>query len=971
MRKFLLASTFLTTLVFAQPAAADPVSLIIAGASYFGASATTVAFLGSFVGRLIITAGLTLVSSALMPRPKTPSMSGMDGIQGREENFPDNLAVRTVVYGRVQTTGPVIYAETTNDNQYLHMVVPVAGHEIESFDEFYFDDELVTIDGSGNVTAPSKFANKARILTHLGTTNQAADATLIAESNGLWTTNHTLSGIAYFYVRLNFDQDAFPNGRPVIKTVIKGKKVYDPRTLTTVFSSNTALCVLDYLQNSTYGLGASAAEVNMTSFSAAANICDEDVALAAGGTENRYETHGVVLTDASPKNILENLLTSCAGTVYYSSGVWNIKAAAYYSPTVTITDDDMRGPINVTTKHSRRDNFNLVKGVFVSPDQNWQATDFPAIKSSVFETDDNNIQSALDLTLPFTISSPMAQRIAKIALYRQRQQIGLTLKCKLTAFQIEVGDVIMLTNTRYGFSAKPFEVMNYQFAVEGEADAPTYGVDLMLQETSSSVYDWSAEETAIELDNTSLPNYSLIDPPVMTISDELRAINQEVVTVMLVNLASSNQFITEYEVDFKKTTDTAYTSAGKSSGTKFEILKVEDGVSYNVRSKAISFLGVVSDLSTAIYQVVGKTAPPSDVTDLSINSIGGSSILTWTPVTDLDLSHYKVRYSQATTGATYQNAVDLVDKVSRPANSVIVPSKTGTYFVKAVDKLNFVSANSAEIVLQTNIADVEDLNAIVTLTENSAFSGSKTNVVKITESGTSFIQLDTSVNFDSTSGNFDDAFGLFDGGQNTITTSGFYDFTNYFDLGDKYTSRVTANFNNIRIDYVDLFDSASGDFDQREGLFDGTATAFDDTSVNLQVATTDDDPAASPVWSDFRAFVVGDYSARALKFRAHLTSLYGGSTPSITDLAVTIDMVDRVISESDLVSGAGSYVVTFAQAFKGLSGIGIAAQNMVSGDFYAITSKSTTGFTIVFRNSASVAVSRTFDYVAKGYGKVI
>jgi len=971
MRKFLLASTFLTTLVFAQPAAADPVSLIIAGASYFGASATTVAFLGSFVGRIIITAGLALVSNALMPRPKTPSMSGMEGIQGREENFPDNLAVRNIVYGRVQTTGPVIYAETTNDNQYLHMVVPVAGHEIESFDEFYFDDELLTIDGSGNVTAPSKFANKARILTHLGAANQAADATLIAESNGLWTTNHTLSGLAYFYVRLNFDQDAFPNGRPVFKTVIKGKKVYDPRTTTTAFSSNPALCVLDYLQDATYGLGASASEVNMTSFSAAANICDEDVALAAGGTENRYETHGVVLTDASPKNILENLLTSSAGTIFYSSGIWNMKVAAYSSPTVTITDDDMRGPINVTTKHSRRDNFNLVKGVFVSPDQNWQATDFPAIKSSVFETDDNNIQSALDLTLPFTISSPMAQRIAKIALYRQRQQIGLTLKCKLTAFQIEVGDVIMLTNTRYGFSAKPFEVMNYQFAVEGEADAPTYGVDLMLQETSSSVYDWSAEETAIELDNTSLPNYSLIDPPVMTISDELRAINQEVVTVMLVNLASSNQFITEYEVDFKKTTDTAYTSAGKSSGTKFEILKVEDGVSYNVRSKAISFLGVVSDLSTAVYQVVGKTAPPSDVTDLSINSIGGSSILTWTPVTDLDLSHYKVRYSQSTTGATYQNAVDLVDKVSRPANSIIVPSKTGTYFVKAVDKLNYVSANSAEIVLQTNIADVEDLNAIVTLTENSAFSGSKTNVVKITESGTSFIQLDTSVNFDSTSGNFDDAFGLFDGGQNTITTSGFYDFTNYFDLGDKYTSRVTANFNNIRIDYVDLFDSASGDFDQREGLFDGTATAFDDTSVNLEIATTDDDPAASPIWSNFRAFVVGDYSARALKFRAHLTSLYGGSTPSITDLAVSVDMPDRVISGSDLVSGAGSYVVTFAQAFKGLSGIGIAAQNMVSGDFYAITSKSTTGFTIVFRNSASVAVSRTFDYVAKGYGKVI
>ena len=62
--------------------------------------------------------------------------------------------------------------------------------------------------------------------------------------------------------------------------------------------------------------------------------------------------------------------------------------------------------------------------------------------------------------------------------------------------------------------------------------------------------------------------------------------------------------------------------------------------------------------------------------------------------------------------------------------------------------------------------------------------------------------------------------------------------------------------------------------------------------------------------------------------------------------------------------------ITFSPAYKELSGIGITAQNLSSGDYYAITSKSATGFTIQFFNSSNAGVNRTFDYVAKGFGEV-
>jgi hypothetical protein len=45
-------------------------------------------------------------------------------------------------------------------------------------------------------------------------------------------------------------------------------------------------------------------------------------------------------------------------------------------------------------------------------------------------------------------------------------------------------------------------------------------------------------------------------------------------------------------------------------------------------------------------------------------------------------------------------------------------------------------------------------------------------------------------------------------------------------------------------------------------------------------------------------------------------------------------------------------------------------QNMNSGEFYQVTNKTTTGFTITFKESNGTIVDRTFDYVAQGHGKI-
>lgn len=863
--------------------------------------------------------------------------------QGRIVTRRDPIAAHRVIYGRVRTGGTVVYMETTEtSNEYLHIVIVVACHELNAIEKIYFDDHEVTLDGSGNAT-DSRYSGFVRIKTTLGADDQAAFSDLVAESNGYWTSAHRLRGRAALYVRLKFSTDKFPNGVPNISAVVQGKKLYDPRTTTTAFSSNAALVVYDYLTNSRYGLGLSASEIDATAINAAANICDEDVTLAAGGTENRYEAHGTFETSDTPESILNKILTAMHGKLIYTNGAWVLLSGAYNTPTITLDEDDLRGGMRIKTKISRAQQFNSIKGIFSSPDDLWQPADFPPISSATYIALDNNQTVWKDINLPFTTSASMAQRLAKIDLLKSRQEITLNYPAKLTAMDVRVGDVIYINNTRLGWSSKPFEVVGNTIVLEPQDDGTLIGFDLELRETASSVYDWSTSEegTVDAAPNTNLPSPFTSQAPGLSITDELRAEAETLFTSMIVTVSGGGFFRDRYEVEAKISTATEYTSLGQASGNTFELKNVVDGATYNVRARTITTLGVSSTDATANYVIVGKTAPPSDVTGFSANIIEGDAHLTWTPIADLDLSHYRIRYSPLVTGATYSNGIDLVEKVPRPAASIVVPALTGTYMIKAYDKVGNQSLNATLIV--NNVPRAVYQNVITTITEDPTFSGTKTNCSVVS----SRLELST--------------------GQ----TSGEYIFSNIIDLSQVYTAKLSSDIEVIREDFASLFDDAGGNFDDRSGLFDGDADQFDDVSVDLYISTTDGDPSGSPTWSAYRKFYAGEYRARGFRFKAVLSSLTTAASPAIDALSINCDMPDRIAFDNDVSSGAAAYTVTYSPAFKDTPAVGITAQDMATGDYYTITSKSRTGFTITFKNSGGTSVSRTFDWVARGYGEEI
>ena len=915
-------------------------------------------------------------SRALRPGRK----SGPKEKRGYEVTQRGSTIPHQTIYGKMKVAGARIFDGTTGtENVDLHRVLAFAGHEITSFEQIYINDERAVIGGNGIVTHPSRYQGKIKIYKHLGSPDQAADGNLVSANVG-WTANHRLRGIAYLYCKFTFDVDAFPNSVPEITAVIKGKKVYDPRNTTTAWSDNPALCVRDYLTATGYGLGEATANVNDTSFITAANICDE-TNTDAGTT--RYTANGAFTTGIEPQELLNDLMTSMGGTIWYTQGFWTVKAAKWTAPvtdvngaTIVLNEDDLRSSINVSTRHSRRDNFNVINGTFKGEESNWQVTDYPPVTNAAFVTADNGQESPIDLELPWTDNSIEARRIARILLEKNRQQLTMSASFGLRTFQLQTGDNVRITNTRFGWTNKEFEVVSWSFGVQNEYDLQ---IELVLRETAESVFDEVDDGIVYERDNTTLLSPFTVPNLGINISTELRKVKGKTLGVLFVDVNNSSTLMDTAEVEFRKTGDTNFTSlatVGSFVGTsRVEHVGVEDGF-YDIRARATNSLGVHGDYNTiSNYFVETITAPPADVTNFDGNVVGSNLFLSWTPVADLDLAHYIIRYSHLTSGAVYSESENIAQVPVGSSTLALQNAGVGTYFIKAVDDTTSGSNSSVNpaVFVVTSIG-IGDLNVVATLTENPSFAGVKSGV-SINSEG--YLELAEGFKFDSATGNFDDRgqdtdpVGLFDDFTG-YGSSGIYYFLNDLDLGQKYTSRLTFSFTSTRFDRTASFDSATGNFDDRGdgvALFDGDPTAFSDTSVSLQLRHTDDDPTGTPTWSDWQAFSVSDITARAFEFRLVLSSTDTNVTPVVSALSATIDMQDRTTSGSDI-TFTGTTNITFDDPFAATPAIGLSLANLTNGDRYTITNKTRTGFTInTFTGGSASTNAVTLDYVAKGYGK--
>jgi hypothetical protein len=392
-----------------------------------------------------------------------------------------------------------------------------------------------------------------------GTANDGdvTDVVIPPPANAAWNSTCVLKGKACVFLRLHYDQKTFSGGIPQISFLIHGRnQILDTRTNTVGYTENAALCIADYLNNATWGFRAAYyTQIPAAQLNAAANVCDEAVTLAAGGTEPRYACNGKFDLSVKRGQVLQALLTSCAGRLTYQGGIFAIWPGAWYgaSPDAAPGQANMTGPIRWRPTVSRRDLYNGVKGTYICPANNWQSSDIPpyaqdsthgystgalwasatayvtgqivvdsgvdyialsnntnkqphtnlTIWETVYQDVNLNFDGGdrrwLDVQLAFTISPSTAQRILKIELLRRRWWGTGTFRYNMRGYKMTTMDVITETVAFMGWSAKQFEILAHRLTFDKqESDGSTavtlLGTEVDVQETDSSIYDWSDTE---------------------------------------------------------------------------------------------------------------------------------------------------------------------------------------------------------------------------------------------------------------------------------------------------------------------------------------------------------------------------------------------------------------------------------------------------------------------------------------------
>lgn len=461
---------------------------------------------GALLGAALSVAGaigLSFVAQKLAPKPKLKGSTALTGAQlslRAETNVP-----RHVAFGETATAGSMVYWNLYGDNNdYLQMVFALADHECDSLTGAYVNGEPVTVQPDGTV---DEYPDVMWIVFHSGAWDQVADADLVTHGGGRWTADDRGRGVCYVRVTLKYDEKKFPGGRPSFLFQFKGAKLYDWRKDSTnggtgthrwgdastyEFSENPVVAWYNWRrgiwQNGQRiaGMNTPGDAIDHDDASAAANICDEQVNLKAGGTETRYRISGLLDTSQNHRSHIENMLSAMAGEEYDTGGVFRIKAGAAQSHVLSMTDDDILAdaPVKLHLNHSADKLTNAFFGAYIEPDKNWNEEPLDPRLSSADETADGGDRLEARFDFPHIRSNTQGQRVLEALRRQARRQQVITVPVRARLSVLEAGDWITWTSDRYGWVGKTWLVES------APGSAEDHSAMLTLREIDADVFSW-------------------------------------------------------------------------------------------------------------------------------------------------------------------------------------------------------------------------------------------------------------------------------------------------------------------------------------------------------------------------------------------------------------------------------------------------------------------------------------------------
>ncbi len=588
-------------------------------------------------------------------------------------NKESNIQAVPVIYGtrRVGGTRVFVHTQGGDKNEYLYIALVLCEGEVNSISDIELDNKPIT---------DSRFSGLYSYQVFTGTDSQSASSLLSATSK--WGSTHKLSGIAYIAIRLKWDQDAF-SGIPDITALVEGKKVYDPRTATTGFSNNPALCIRDYLTNSRYGKGLSSGEINDTAFSQAANDIESfTVTEYSGGPAGvqLFKCNAVIDTDDPIFQNLEKMLIGCKGFLPYQDGKYSLYIDQSSSSVMTLNESKIVGGISIQSER-KEDKFNRVICKFPNPETDYQPDqaiwpDPGSSEETTFLSEDDGEVLVDEVDLDTITSFYAARDFARIFCLRSRNALRTALTATSEALNLRVGDVVSITHSTPGWTAKPFQVESLSLRYDGT-------VDLQCVEYDSTIYAYDSASEEHTYDDTELPDpFDVAAPTNLSVTETTTLADDGAVLPALKATwtAADDAFVDLYDVVLENTTDST-SQAYQTNDTQYVLTPVIVGKSYLVKVRSVNSLGIRSAFITQSYSPNGDTTAPGIPTSLSANGGYKAITVSWANPTDTDLRHVQLQVS--TNGFSWSNLA-------------VVSGESFVHYVNAFNSTRYYRARSVD-----------------------------------------------------------------------------------------------------------------------------------------------------------------------------------------------------------------------------------------------------------------------------------
>lgn len=457
--------------------------------------------------------------------PDVPSGPGIadqapdPGVRQRIASDPGNKL--PIIYGQGRVFGSITFADITSDNQTMAFIITLCEGPIQDIGQIWWDDFRLTLDSDGNVTTATDsqggtddFLNGNLTVKKFKSGGRCSPMETFSSKWASNATNRTMPNVAYLYVELKYNRDESVTGlTSKLGAEVQGKLVrtFSGSTLSsgTSYSSNPSECLLDYLTSTIYGCGdvMSDSDIDLPTFASHKTFCDTLITHTDkdgnSTTAKRYTTDGAINTfDERDLNVSD--LVVCSQAIFsYHLGKFQVISDTTGSSVMSFNPDNMYGDVTIVNDgfNSALNKMNISFSSYAQKYQDDQV--FLSLADN--QKSYNEPELVQDTRFKFVNNNIMAERIGHIIVKKSRDNLIVSFKTDTRALQLQVTDIVSVTNSTYGFTNKLFKINSI---TENEMnDGGVSGYLITAQEYNADAY---AEEALTEFQTA--PNTNLANP---------------------------------------------------------------------------------------------------------------------------------------------------------------------------------------------------------------------------------------------------------------------------------------------------------------------------------------------------------------------------------------------------------------------------------------------------------------------------